>query len=68
MALTALRDGLGVVKGDAAEKGFTLDKITIFVCNPVTNGVGACKPSVMSGQKFGSNTTFVGTVRACAMT
>jgi hypothetical protein len=62
MALTALRDGLGVVRGDAAKKGFALDKITIFVCDPVTNGVGACKPTVMSGQNFRGNTAFVCTV------
>jgi|SRR6266404_2305397 len=68
MAFTALGDGLGVIRGDATQKGLALDKIAIFVCDPITNGVGTRNPAVMSREKFRGNTTFVGTVWTCAMT
>jgi len=68
MTLTALGDWLGVIRGYAAKKGLALDEITVFVCDPVSNGVSTRKPTVMSCQNFRGNTTFVGTIWTCAMT
>ena len=68
MPLTRLGDGLGVVRGDASEECLALDKITILVSNPVANGVGTCKPTLLPGKNLWGNAALVCTVWACAMT
>ncbi len=59
---------LGVVRWDTTEESLALEKVTIFVSNPVANGVSTCEPTMLPGKNFWGNAAFVCTVWACAMT
>jgi hypothetical protein len=63
-----LGDGLGLIRRDAIEKRLALDKITILISNPITNGVATCEPTILSGKGFWSNSTLVCAVWACTVT
>ncbi len=66
MTLAGLGDGLGVVRGDTTKECLAVEKVTILVGNPVANGVGACKPTMLPGKNLWGNATFIRTVWACA--
>ena len=61
-------DGLGVVRRNATEKSLAFDKITVFVGNPITDGVGTCKPTVLPGESLWSDAMLIRTIWACTMT
>jgi hypothetical protein len=64
---TALGNGFGFVRGDTTEKSLAFKKVAVLVSDPVTNGVGACEPTVLPGKNLWSNATLVGTIWACTM-
>jgi hypothetical protein len=68
MTLTGLGDGVGVVRRNATKACLALEKITVLVSNPVANGVGTCKPTMLPGNNLWGNATLVRTVWACTMT
>jgi len=61
-------DGFGVVRGNATEKGLAFEKITVFVGNPVTDGVGTCEPTVLPGESLWNDAMLIRTIWACTMT
>jgi hypothetical protein len=61
-------DGFGVVRRNATEKSLAFDKIAVFVGNPITDGVGTCKPTVLPGESFRSDAMLICTIWACTMT
>jgi hypothetical protein len=67
MSLPGLGGGLGVVRRDATKECLALEKVTILVSNPVTNGVGTCKPTMLPGKNLWGNAALVCTVGARAM-
>lgn len=68
MTTTAMGDGFGVVRGNATEKGLAFEKITVFVGNPVTDGVGTCEPTVLPGESLWNDAMLIRTIWACTMT
>jgi len=68
MTLTGLGDGVGVIQRNATKSCLALEKITVLVSNPVANGIGTCKPTMLPGKNLWGNATLVCTVRACTMT
>ena len=67
MTLVRLGDRLGVIRGYTTEECLALEKVTILVGNPIANGVGTCKPTMLPGKNFWGNAAFVRTVWASAM-
>jgi hypothetical protein len=61
-------DGLGVVRRNATEKSLAFEKITVFVGNPITDGVGTCEPTVLPGESLCSDAMLICTIWACTMT
>lgn len=61
-------DGLRVVRRNATEKSLAFEKITVFVGNPITDGVGTCEPTVLPGESLWSDAMLICTIWACAMT
>ena len=68
MTLVGLGGRFEIIRGDTIEACLALEKVTILVGNPIANGVGTCKPTMLPGKNFWGNAAFVGTVWASAMT
>ena len=66
--LKILGDGFRLIRGNGAEKFVVLERITIFVRNPVVHDIRTCVPTVLPSKSAWGNATLVCNVWACAVT